>query len=72
MYILADIKEIVKIQYLYRNKDDFRFFQIQKISFFNVKDFIFNIINISVKYIFWQIYKEIVEIQDFYRNKDDF
>ena len=31
MYILADIKKIVENQDLYRNKDDFRFFQIQKI-----------------------------------------
>ena len=42
MYILADIKRIVEIQDLYRNKDEFLFFQIQKSLFFNVKESLFN------------------------------
>ena len=32
--------------------------------------FVFKVL-ISVKYIFWQIFKEIVDNQDFYRRKDD-
>ena len=41
----------------------------QKFFFFNEKDLYF--ISISIKCIFWQIFKEIVENKDLYRKKDD-
>ena len=40
MYIFGDLNKIVKNQDLYRNKDDFEFFECKVLNF-DVKDFIF-------------------------------
>jgi len=54
MYIFEEIRRNCKHQDLYRNKDDFWFFHIQK-KFYCLMWKILYLISISVKYIFWQI-----------------